>query len=160
MGSSVGISAERDYSTAGMTTLKKYQDKTLQLLAGILTEPGLRDADIERKRAEQVAEIKAAEEQPGYTADVEFTKGPVRRLAVWASGRGLFRLGREDLTNDDVRTFYRDHYKLGSAIIAVAGDVKADEVKASLEKALAGLSRAPSGRKPSRRQSPSRPACM
>ena len=37
-------------------------------------EPGLRDADILRKRAEQVAEIKAAEEQPGYTANVEFIK--------------------------------------------------------------------------------------
>ena len=74
MGSSVGVSAGRDYSTAGMTSLKKYQGETLQLLAGILTEPGLRDADIERKRAEQVAEIKAAEEQPGYTAGVEFTK--------------------------------------------------------------------------------------
>jgi len=74
MGSSVGVSAGRDYSTAGMTTLKKYQGETLGLLAGILTEPGLRDDDIERKRAEQVAEIKAAEEQPGYTADVEFTK--------------------------------------------------------------------------------------
>jgi len=58
MGSSLGVSAGRDYSTAGMTSLKKYQPETLQLLTGILTEPGLRDADIERKRAEQVAEIK------------------------------------------------------------------------------------------------------
>src|SRR6202030_3385217 len=31
MGSSVGVSAGRDYSTAGMTSLKKYQGETLQL---------------------------------------------------------------------------------------------------------------------------------
>jgi zinc protease len=138
MGSTVGVSAGRDYSTAGMTTLKKYQGETLGLLAGILTEPGLRDDDIERKRAEQVAEIKAAEEQPGYTADVEFAKDLFGDSPYGHPGAG-YSDSVAKLTNDDVRGFYHDYYKLGSAIIAVAGDVKADEVKASLEKELAGL---------------------
>ena len=139
MGSSVGVSANRDYSTAGMTTLKKYQGDTLKLLAGILTEPGLRQADIERKRAEQVAEIKAAEEQPGYAADVEFMKDLFGDSPYGHPGEGSAESAGK-LTADDVRGFYRDHYKLGSAIIAVAGDVTADEVKVSLEKELAGLS--------------------
>ena len=139
MGSSVGVSAGRDYSSAGMTSLTKYQGETLKLLSGILTEPGLRDADIERKRAEQVAEIKSAEEQPGYTADVEFTKDLFGDSPYGHPGAG-FSDSVAKISDDDVRTFYRDHYKLGGAIIAVAGDVKADEVKASLEKELAGLS--------------------
>src|SRR5271168_575299 len=138
MGSSVGVSAERDYATAGMTTLKKYQGDTLRLLGGILTEPGLRDADIARKRDEQVAEIKAAEEQPGYTADVEFTKDLFGDSPYGHPDAG-YSESVAKLTNDDVRGFYRDYYKLGNAIIAVAGDVSADEVKASLEKSLAGL---------------------
>ncbi|MDO8434321.1 MAG: pitrilysin family protein [Candidatus Binatus sp.] len=139
MGSSVGVNAGRDYASAGMTTLKKYQGDTLKLLAGILVEPGLRDADIERKRAEQVAQIKAEEEQPGYTAEVAFTQelfgdSPYGHLdAGSAESAGK-------LTIDDVRNFYRDYYKLGSAVIAVAGDVTADEIKTSLEKELAGLS--------------------
>ena len=70
MGSSVAVTAGRDYASGGMTSLKKYQNDTLKLLAGILITPGLREADILRKRAEQVAEIKSAEEQPGYTATV------------------------------------------------------------------------------------------
>jgi zinc protease len=139
MGSSVGVSAGRDYSTAGMTSLKKYQGETLQLLSGILVEPGLRDADIERKRAEQVAQIKAAEEHPGYTADVEFTKDLFGDRPYGHPGAG-YADSVAKVTNDDVRGFYHDYYKLGSSIIAVAGDVTADEVKASLEKALAGLS--------------------
>ena len=138
MGSSVGVSAGRDYSTAGMTSLKKYQAETMQLLAGILIEPGLRDADIERKRAEQVAEIKAAEEQPGYTAGVEFDKDLFGDAPYGHPGAGSSDSVAK-LSNDDVRGYYHDYYKLGSAIIAVAGDVTADEVKASLEKALAGL---------------------
>ncbi|MGH7923701.1 MAG: M16 family metallopeptidase [Candidatus Binatus sp.] len=138
MGSSVGVSAGRDYANAGLTSLKKYQGDTLKLLAGILTEPGLRDADIERKRREQVAEIKAAEEQPGYTADVEFTKDLFGDTPYGHPGEGSPESVAK-LTNDDVRGFYRDYYKLGNAIIAVAGDVTATEVKVSLEKELAGL---------------------
>jgi zinc protease len=138
MGSSVAVSAGRDYSTAGMTSLKKYQGETLELLAGILTEPGLRDADIQRKRAEQVAEIKSAEEQPGYTANVEFIKDLFGDSPYGHPGAGSSESVAK-LTNDDVRGFYHDQYKLGSSIIAVAGDVSADEVKVSLEKELAGL---------------------
>ena len=138
MGSSVGINAGRDYATAGMTTLKKYQADTLKLLAGILLEPGLRDADIQRKRAEQVAGIKAEEEQPGYTADVAFTKQLFGDSPYGHPDAGYAEsVGK--LTNEDVRTFYRDHYKLGGAVIAVAGDVNADEIKTSLEASLTGL---------------------
>lgn len=138
MGSSVGVSAGRDYATGAMTSLKKYQTETLKLLAGILTTPGLREADIQRKRAEQVAEIKAAEEQPGYTADVEFTRELFGTSPYGHPGAGSPESVAK-LTSDDVRNFYRTYYKLGGATIAVAGDVTADEVKVSLEKELAGL---------------------
>jgi zinc protease len=138
MGSSVSASAGRDYATGSMTSLKKYQTDTLTLLAGILTEPGLRDADIERKRAEQVAEIKAAEEQPGYTANVEFIKELFGNRPYGHPGAGSAESVAK-LSAEDVRSFYKTYYKLGGATVAVAGDVTADEVKVSLEKELAGL---------------------
>jgi zinc protease len=138
MGSSVAVAAGRDYATGGMTSLKKYQTETLKLLAGILIAPGLREADIQRKRAEQVAEIKSAEEQPGYTANVEFVKELYRNRPYGHPGAGSSESVAK-LSSDDVRSFYRTYYKLGSATIAVAGDVTADEVKVSLEKELAGL---------------------
>ena len=138
MGSSIGVSAGRDFANAQMTTLKKYQPETLKLLAGILTEPGLREADIERKRAQQVAQIKAEEEQPGYTANVEFIKELFGDRPYGHPGGGSAESVAK-LTPDDVRGFYHDYYKTGGAVIGVAGDVNADEVKASLEQALSGL---------------------
>jgi len=138
MGSSVGIGASRDFSTATFTALTKYGDVTLHMLAQLLHEPGLRDADIKRKQAEQVAAIKAAEEEPSYTANVTFTKmlfgdGPYGHPAsgTWEAV--------SKLTPTDVREFYQQHYKLGGAIIAVAGDVTAEEIKGALEKELSGL---------------------
>jgi zinc protease len=137
MGSSIAISPSRDYSIASFTTLKKYQSDTLHLLAQILQNPGLRDTDIQRKQAQQIASIKSNEEEPGYTANVAFT-----RMIFGNTPYGHPTTGSSEsvakLKPGDVRAFYHEHYKLGSAIIAVAGDVKADEIKAALEKELTG----------------------
>jgi zinc protease len=137
MGSSLFVSAEHDYATAGFTALKKYEKDSLGLLAGILSSPGLRDADIDRKRAEQIAGIKAAEEEPGFIAAIAFAKG-----LYGDTPYGHPTTGTSDsvakLSSEDVRNFYRDYYRLGSAVIAVAGDVDAGEVKALLEKSLPG----------------------
>jgi zinc protease len=140
MGSSAGVSAGRDYAVASMTSLKKYEKQTLDLLAGILTSPGLRDADIERKRAEQVADIKADEEQPGYVADVSFIGGLFGAGTPYGHPENGTPESVAKLSAADVRGFYQAHYKPGGAVIAVVGDVKADEVKALLEQELAGLS--------------------
>ncbi|MGO9603307.1 MAG: M16 family metallopeptidase [Candidatus Binataceae bacterium] len=137
MGSSLSVGAEHDYATASFTSLKKYEKDTLALLAGLLTAPGLRDADIERKRAEQVAQIKAQEEEPGYIGGVAFAKGLYGNTPYGQPAGGSAE-SVSKLTSADVRDFYRDYYKLGSAIIAVTGDVTADEVKALLEQELSG----------------------
>lgn len=139
MGSSISVSADRDYSVATMTTLKKYQKETLHLLAQILENPGLRDADIERKRADQLADIKSAEEEPGYAARVAFVKklygnGPYGHPSEGFSNT----VGK--LSAEDVRSFYRNYYKMGSAVIAVAGDVDADQIASALNDELSGLS--------------------
>lgn len=138
MGSSVGIGASRDFATATFTSLTKYRDVTLHMLAQLLQEPGLRDADILRKQTEQIAAIKSAEEEPSYTANVAFTK-----MLFGDAPYGHPTSGSTDtvskLKPDDIREFYHQHYKLGGAIIAVAGDVTAAAIKAALEKELTGL---------------------
>ncbi len=149
MGSSIEIGPSRDFSIASFTSLKKYEGDTLHLLAQILQDPGLRDADILRKQAEQIAEIKSSEEEPGYTANVAFT-----RMIFGDTPYGHPVTGSSEavakLKPDDVRDFYHQYYKLGSAVIAVAGDVNAADIKAALEKELAG----PQGTVPAQAEPP------
>ncbi len=139
MGSSVSVSEGRDFSEAGLTSLTRYLDDTLALLAAVLQTPALHDADIIRKRDEQVAGIKADEEQPNYVAAVTFSKllyGGDHPYRYPESGSVE---SASKLTPDDVRNFYHQYYKLGNAVIVVAGDVKADQIRAAIEKRLAGL---------------------
>jgi zinc protease len=138
MGSSVSVSAGPDYAEAGFTSLKKYQDDTLHLLAAALTEPGLRDADITRKRDERVAAIKANEEQPSYVAGVTFRKALFGDTPYGHPSEGTADSVAK-LAPADVRAFYHEYYKMGGAVIAVVGDVKPEEIKAKLEKEFATL---------------------
>jgi len=139
MGSEVSVGAGRDTADASFTSLKKYEDQTLSLLAQILTNPGLRPADIERKRAELVASINAEEESPHYVAEVTFAKtlfGPDHPYGHPPEG---FKETTAKLTPQDVTEFYHDFYKMSGAVIAVAGDVTVDEIKPKLEKQFASL---------------------
>jgi zinc protease len=138
MGSSISVEAGRDFAEAGLTSLTRYLDSTLALLSTVLQNPGLRDADIIRKRDEQIAGIRAAEEQPGYVTDVKFANLLFGDAPYGHPGSGTAE-SVSKLTPDDVRNFYHQYYKLGSAIISVAGDVKADQIRAAIEKQLAGL---------------------
>jgi zinc protease len=138
MGSSISIAADRDYAYASMTSLKKYQNQTLHLLAQVLESPGLRDSDIIRKRGDQVAAINASQEEPGYTAMVAFAK-----LLYGSGPYGHPTEGFADtvakFSPDDVRDFYHRYYRTGSAVIAVAGDVDLNTIKTELEQELTGL---------------------
>lgn len=137
MGSSISIGLSRDNSIASFTSLKKYQGDTLHLLARIIQDPGLRDADIQRKQAEQIADIKSSEEEPGYTANVAFTRMIFGDTPYGHPSSGTSAAVAK-LEPDDVRSFYHQYYRLGSAVIAVAGDVNAEEIEAALERELPG----------------------
>ncbi len=139
MGSEVGVGASRDNAEASMTSLKKYEDQTLSLLAQVLINPGLRPADIERKRAEMVAAIDAEQESPRYVAEVTFSKTLFGADSPYGHPSEGFKETTSKLAPDDVTNFYHQYYKMGGAVIAVAGDVTADEIKAKLEKEFAAL---------------------
>ena len=139
LGSEMDIEAGSDYATASFTSLKRYWRDTLKLLAGVLTDPGLRDEDISRKQAEQVAGLKAAQEEPGYVAQITFLKqvfGPNGTYGHLPDGT-VDAVGK--LTAQDVRGFYHQYYRPQAAVAAVAGDVEPDEVVKALNEELAAL---------------------
>ncbi len=139
MGSEVSVGAGRDTAEASFTSLKKYEDQTLSLLAQVLINPGLRPADIERKRAEMVAAINAEEESPRYVAEIAFGKNLFGADSPYGHPSEGFKDTTSKLTADDVINFYHQYYKMGGAVIAVAGDVNADEIKTKLEQQFTSL---------------------
>jgi len=138
LGSSLSVSASRDYATASVTSLKRYWPDTLKLMAQVLTQPALTDRDIERKRAEDVAALKAAEEDPGYTAQAAFVSALFGPTPYGHLSEGT-AASVQKLTAEEVRNFYHTYYRPKGAVIAVVGDVDPAAVTADLNRELGAL---------------------
>lgn len=147
LGSTIDVEAGSDYSTGSFTSLKRYWRDTLKLLAGVLTDPGLRDEDIARKQAEQVAGLKAADEEPGYVAQITFLKELFGDAPYGHLPDGTVA-AVEKLSAQDVRGFYHEFYRPERAIAAVVGDIEPDEVAKALNEELAGLKGSAPAQKP------------
>ncbi len=148
LGSAMDVEAGSDYATASFTSLKRYWRDTLKLLAGVLTDPGLRDDDISRKQAEQIAGLKAEEEEPGYVARITFLKQVFGEDAPYGHvPEGTVDAVRK-LSAQDVRNFYHQFYRPEGAVAAVVGDVDPDEVVKGLNEELASLKGAVAAQKP------------
>lgn len=148
LGSSMDIEAGSDYAAASFTSLKRYWRDTLKLLAGVLTDPGLRDDDISRKQAEQVAALKAAEEEPGYVAQITFLKQVFGEDAPYGHLPGGTVDAVQKLSAQDVRDFYHQYYRPEAAVAAVVGDVDPDEVVKALNEELTSLKGSVAAQKP------------
>ena len=138
MGSSVSVGAGLDYAEGGLTSLKKYENQTLDLLAAALTEPALRKAEILRKRGERVAAIKSAQQQSSYVAGVAFRKALFGDTPYGHPTEGT-AASVAKLTPADVRAFYHQYYKIGSAVIAVVGDVDSKKIEDKLNSDFASI---------------------
>jgi zinc protease len=124
---SFGVNAEvlsSDFSTG------------LDLMADVLLRPTFPGDALERERQVQIANLQAQKDQLLKSAALA-----MRRTLFGNAGYGLDPLGTEDtvakIQAAGLKTFHQKLVAPNNAVIAIYGDVKADEVKAAIEKAFA-----------------------
>jgi zinc protease len=132
----------RDDSALALAVLRKDLDLGLDLLADALQNPSFPEAELERERADVLASLRRSEEDPETVA-----ARALRRLAFPGHPYGWPVAGTEAtvqaIARDDVVAFHRAAYRPDRTIVAVAGDVSAAEVQASVAARLGGW--APAG---------------
>ncbi|MDX2079164.1 MAG: pitrilysin family protein [Terrimicrobiaceae bacterium] len=116
--------------------------KGIEILADVLKNPTFPEREVELEKASLIAAIKAEEEQPTAVA-----RNLLRSKLFGGHPYGLRNLGSSDsvnsLTADQLRAFHKEFVAARNGVIAIFGDVKADEVRRLAEKYLGGL---PEGR--------------
>jgi len=131
MGASLSASPGRDYSSLNLRVLKKDMDKALDIFMEVLTQPAFPDEEIKREIEKTLAAIQTEDDQPGEVAEKEF-----RKALYLSSPYGHPVNGTKEsipkITRESVLRFYKEMFHPNNFILAVIGDITAEEVKARL----------------------------
>lgn len=130
-GAELDASAGADWTTLSARAVTPHLPDVLELLADVVLHPTFPAEELERVRAERVAELEAALAEPATLADRSFTRAvygghPYGRLPTVETLEAVDRASVVD--------FHRTWYRPGRALFVVAGDVDPDRAVELLER--------------------------
>ncbi|HWL38610.1 MAG TPA: pitrilysin family protein [Gemmatimonadaceae bacterium] len=146
LGTSLESGADWDSAVMKITVLSERLPEAMELLGEVATTPIFPEREIERLKAERLAEILQIESEPRALADERF------EAFLYADGS---RYSRPDggtmesvtrLSRKDVAEFFRARFVAGGTTVIVTGDIQPDEARKLVVSAF-GRSQAGSSRK-------------
>ena len=140
MGASLLTGADRDYAGLSLRVLKKDLDKGFDLFMEVLTQPTFPEEEIRREIEKTLAAIHASEDQPDDVAERAFRKTLFSTGPYGHPVEGT-KESIQGMTRDDLIRFHRSFYRPNDSIFVVVGDVKPEEIKATLIPSLTAWSK-------------------
>ena len=128
IGASLSTSATGVYGAS----LKKHQDKLLQLLADVVLNPAFPGSELDRIKKETKSGLAAQKDEPEAVADL------VNNVVLYGKnhpyGEPTTEQTVEKVTLDQVKSFYTAYYKPNVAYLAIVGDITLAEARTAVEK--------------------------
>ncbi len=142
-GGALGVGSGNELSFVNGAVIKDQVDLMLGLAADMVEHPAFAPEEIDRQRRQMLSSLQVSYDDPSYIADLVFD-----RLVF-----GLHPYGRPNdgtpesigrITRDDLVAFQRTWFVPNNALLAMVGDLTADEAFAAAEKRVRRLG--PAGR--------------
>jgi zinc protease len=136
LGTSLETGADWDSTVASLTVLKDRLPKAFEIFSKVLLSPAFRVEDIERLKAERLAERMQLLDEPRGLADESFSRflySPDSRYAAPMSGSTK---SVSAITRGDVEDFYRKNYTPSGTTVILVGDITIDDGTALVESKL------------------------
>lgn len=130
LGTSLESEAGWDSAFIKITTLSDKLEEATRLLGEVISSPVFPEREIERLKAERLAEILQLETEPRGLADEKFSEflySPESRYSRPDEGSTESVSG---LSRGDVEQFYRSNYRSGATTVIIAGDVIPEQAHA------------------------------
>jgi zinc protease len=127
LGASLGSGADWDSLGVAVDGLSRDQDVLLRVLADVVRRPRFEPAEAEKVRAERLASLEQAKDEPEVLASRAFARAlyPGHRYGLPADGTPE---GLRGLTAADARAFHERVARPDDAIFWATGDVRAEDV--------------------------------
>lgn len=135
VGGSLSAGASADWTNVNATVLTEFLDTALDLLGDVVLNPTFPESELELYRQQMLTGLQAELGQPEAIAQRVFMK---EIYGEHPYGAAPSPESVKALTRADLVAFHQAHFRPGNALIVVAGDVKADDVVARLNRALDG----------------------
>jgi len=133
IGGSVSAGAGSDLSYANMVVMKDSFDTGLRMLSDMVRRPAFADAEIARQRQQLLSSLQVSFDDPDFIADAVFD-----RLVYGFHPYGLPQSGTPDtlasITRADLTAFHQKYFVPNNAILAIVGDVTAEEAFAGVRR--------------------------
>jgi zinc protease len=136
LGASIEASADWDAAAITMTTLVEHLSEAFDLLGEVVLSPAFPGRDLERLKAERLAELLQLRAEPRGLADELFTKFLYAPGSRYARPEGGDEASVERLDRQAIVDFYQARYLAAGTTVVVAGDVTTDRAEALVNQAF------------------------
>ncbi len=154
IGGALGTGAGSDLTFVNAIVMKDSLAVGLDMVSDLVRHPAFAPPEIERQRQQILSGLKVSYDDPDYLAGIVFD-----RLVYGAHPYGSPDSGTPEsiasITRDDLVAFHRAWFGANNAILAIVGDVSAEEAFAGAERAFGSWERAPNTAPPPQDPPPS-----
>jgi zinc protease len=139
LGTSISANVGAESGSMSFQSTKDKFAPALAILADVLLHPTFPQEALDRLRGRAIVGLTQQRDRTAGISSMVFpkmlygTEHPYGRVTLEGTLKAI--------TRDDVVAFHKAYFQPGRAVITVVGDVKADEVKAAIEKELAAWQR-------------------
>lgn len=135
MGGAMGAGAGADLSFVNVIVMKDSFEQGLRIVSEMARRPGFKPEEVERQRQQALSNLRVNTDSPEFVANAVFD-----RLVYGFHPYGLPQNGTPEslasITRDDIAAFHARYFVPNNAILAVVGDVSADEAFATVQRVL------------------------
>jgi len=135
IGGAMGAGAGTDLTFCNMVVMKDSFDAGMRMLSDMARYPAFAPVEIERQRQQMLSGLQVSSEDPGFVANAVFD-----RLVYGFHPYGMPENGTAQtiasITRDDIVAFHSQHFAPNNAILAIVGDVTAEEAFTAAKKAF------------------------
>ena len=139
LGTSLEAGADWDSTVVKITVLSERLEPALRLLGEVLTTPVFPEREVERLKAERLAEILQIETEPRALADERFESFLYAEASRYSKPDGGTAKSVTGLSRDDVEDFYMSRFVSAATTVILTGDVDPGMARRLVESTLNGL---------------------
>jgi zinc protease len=133
IGGAMGAGAGTDLSYVNMVVMKDSFETGMRMLSDLARNPAYSQEEIDRQKQQTLSGLQVSAQDPDYIANAVFD-----RLVYGFHPYGLPQTGTleslANITRDDLRIFHEKYFAPNNAILAIVGDVTAEEAFATAKK--------------------------